>query len=214
MAAGDRTKRIRSKIQRLCNDPHGITLANQDKVFDVLNLIQNRICEETGAKQVKTTISVVANTELYDYPSGFISESAILGGSTTPLEKKSIAEIAEIKRVGTQSTTSTADPMYYYKWNNQFGFTNAAGGAPSGASTITLYGWRIPLIDGSEDVSDSIDPIVNTRWDNCFVMGGVALLTGDPKYLTLYETEYARVRSQEVSYTDLTFRIPVTDEFS
>lgn len=210
--AGSRSELIRSRVTlALPPGKEGDNLGVTGNIYYAMNRIINRICEEASALQAKQTVTIVVGTELYNFPDGFIAERAILGSSTTPIEKKSIAEVAEIKRIGTALDNTTTDPVYYYKWNNQIGFLNPAGGAPSGAGTVTIYGWRVPLSDGSEDASETVDPIVNQRWDYCIELGALSLLgLGDS---IKYEYEFSRQRTNQGGASDVEYQIPVNRSY-
>lgn len=208
MAAGDRSKKIRIKVQTKLGDPQGIAIADAENVYDSLNRIQQIILEGAGASQVKATISVTSGVELYDFPDGFIAIQAILPGSTTPLQRLTMQEVEETKRVGTSLLNATSDPVYYYVFNGQIGFMNPAGGAPSGSFTITLWGWNTLKDDLSQDASDTIDPIVNRRWDTCLYYGTLWDMTLQPQYQLAFEQSLQRTRSFENSARDISYKIP------
>lgn len=214
MAAGDRSKKLRGKVQQLVGDPSGIGIAHQGAVYDALNRIQLRIAEEASADQKTETVSIVANTELYALPDGFIAAMAIRGGDTTPLEKvRNIQEVSEIKRKGSSTSSNEVNPVYWYLWDDQIGFMTAAGGAPTGASTVTLYTVRMPKGDGTEDIGDTVDPLVHRRWDDVFIYGAAFYLTTNEKFLLLYENEFRRVKNFENIYRGNTYQIPNNREY-
>ncbi len=213
MATGDRSKKIRIKVQTSLNDPEGKGIAFSGNVYDAINRIQDRICEETGGDETKETVSVVANTELYSLPSGFYAERAILQASTTLLKRLNMDEVVDIKRIGTDSTSTTSDAIYYYFFNDQIGFMTSAGSAPTSAMTVTLYGWKNRKADGTEDCSDSVDPIVHSRWDTCLYYGATAEISMDAKWWTLYEAEFAKVRVREAGYHQASAQIPVNRDY-
>lgn len=213
MATGDRSQKIRIKIQTSLKDPEGIGLAHSGNVYDSINRIQDRICEETGGDETKETVSVVANTELYSLPSGFYAERAIVQTSTTLLKRLNLDEVVEVKRLGTDVTTTTTDPIYYYFWNDQVGFMTSAGQAPTSTMTVTLYGWKNRKADGTEDASDSIDPIVHTRWDTCLWYGACADISGSPDWIARYELEFQRVRLREAGYHQASYQIPQNRDY-
>lgn len=212
MAAGDRSKKIRVKVQTTLGDPRGVGIAFEGNVYDSLNRIQQIILEDASAAQTKETVYVLANTELYNLPDGLIAISAILPGSTTPLEKKSIQEVADIKRQGTALANTTSDPIYYYIWAGQIGFMNASGGAPTAAATVYLYGWKTLKDDLSVDASDAIDPIVNRRWDTCLYYGTLMDLTSEAKWIAHFERELVRCRTFENASRQISYTIPVNDD--
>jgi len=212
LAAGDRSRRLLIKIQDALGDPVGTDIGFQENVYDALNRTQLIILEGASAAQTKQTINVVGGTELYNLPSGFVAISAILPGTTTPLVKRNIQQVAEIKRQGTSLDNTTTDPVYYYIWNNQIGFLNPAGGAPSGAATVTVWGWATLADDLSQDMSDTVDPLVNRRWDTALYYGAMADLTGEQSWIVRFEQAFTRTRSFETGQRQIDYEIqPNTD---
>jgi len=185
-------------------------MSEKGNIFYVMNRVISRICEEAAALQAIQTVSVVGGTELYDFPDGFIAERAILPGSTTQLIKLRMDEVVEIKRAGSSLVNATDDPMYYYKWGSQIGFINPSGGAPGSSSTVTLYGWRIPLSDNTEDASETVDPIVDSTWDYCIELGALAMMGGDN---VKYEMEFERRKSHQIGKNDVSYRVPVSTDY-
>src|ERR1043165_4653545 len=121
--SGDRSQKIRIKVQYALNDPEGKTpIGFTGNVYDSINRVQNSIMEQYSASQLTSTISIVANTELYNLPSGYAGGNAIIPGSTTPLTLLTMDQVAEIKRAGTALDGTTTDPVYYYIWKDQIGF--------------------------------------------------------------------------------------------
>ncbi len=177
--AGTRSKILRAKIQVKLNDPRGIGIGRSELVYDTLNKVQYRILEQTGARQTTQTLNVVSGTELYNLPSGFIAIAALVpnptDGSVAPLTCLNIQQVEDIKTSHNLQTQQLVDsgspPMYYYIWGNQIGVMNADGSAPNQAMTISLYGWMNTKTDGSEDMSDSVDPILDSRWDIALYYG-------------------------------------------
>lgn len=208
--SGDRSQKIRIKIQSALGDPEGKTLlAYPGNVYDSLNRVQNSILEQYSAGQQTSTISIVANTELYDLPSGFAGFAAIIPGSTTPLTELTMDQVADIKRAGTALDGTTTDPVYFYIWKDQVGFMNPAGGAPASASTVTLYNWGNVV----NDASDTIDPTTNKRWDTALFYGSMADITGDPKWITRYELECKKQNTTEMAYRKQHYQIPVNRNY-
>lgn len=200
MAVGDRSRKLRQRVQTVVRGD----VDSPDVIYDALNRIQARICEEAGAKNDRGTIAVVGGTELYNVPDGFTTEESIISPTSTPLTKKSLIEIAAIKQAGISLGTTTGDPIYYYKWNNQIGLVNAAGGAPADSGSFIIYYWRKPISDGTEDIGEAIDPIIGSRWDECLFYGAVADLIFDPKWWALFENQMIVQRSTEAGYRDVT----------
>lgn len=213
MAAGDRTKRIAARARDLIKDEPGVSVGNVDKMYDAINVIQARLCEESTGVQGKTTISVVGGTELYSFPDGFIDELSVIPASQSPLTKIEPWQMTEIKRAGASTDSTTTDPTYYYKWNNQFGFISPGGSAPTGSGTVTLYYWRRPKADGTEDVGSSVDPILDSRWDRALEYGSAWYLSQLPALKALFDEEVERQIGLDSSAKDLTYRVPVNRSY-
>lgn len=191
--AGERSRKI---VTNVAMELYGKTATpmQRNRIYNALNRIQQEICERGGAKQVTATISIVAGTELYDVPDGFVGDLAMRTNSTTPIVRIDITQLSEIKRRGYAVTVNSANqyPTYFYKWNNQYGFVDTAGNAPSAATTVTLYGIRGTAEDGSEDISGTVDPIIDRGWDTCLFYGCLAEMSDNQKWENKYERELQR----------------------
>lgn len=202
-----RSRQLRSNIQRALGDEAGLGIGLSSRIYDTLNRIQRRIAEDALAIETVGTISLLAGTETYAFPTGFITERLLrVQDSTLELEKINMDRVEELKRLG----SSTGDQvLYYYKWNDSFGFLTSSGSAPSAAATVDVYYWRTP----AELISDTIDPIINSRWDTCLFYGAVAELSSENKWYILYENEFNRVRQRETMGRAESYSIPVTRSY-
>jgi hypothetical protein len=199
MATGDVSKRIRSNIQRRLKS-HGqdIDEALPDAIYSACDIVQNRIAEDTLCLQDKENISVFAGQETYDFPALMISERKLVTDGTLPLEKISMDKVEKLTLSrNNEDTVSSDDLMFYYKWNDKFGFLGSNGTIPSADFTVTVYHWR--FLDDSEKMSDTVDPVVGRRWNLAIEFGALADLTRDPKWVASYEAEMQRVGSKELS---------------
>jgi len=129
---------------------------------------------------------------------------------TTQIFKIQLKGLAELKRAGTDASSN--DVLYYYKLNKKLGFVNGSGSAVSTATTVTLWYYRVPI--SGEETSNSIEPIIDSRWDNALCYGACFDLTGNEKWLLLYERELDRVRSLELAQNDRSFQVPANEEYN
>lgn len=81
----NRSTRLRQRVQDFLGDSAGDGIAKSKAVYNALNRAQVRACEEANAYEDSGTINIVAGTEQYDFPDGFINEIAILQGTHAPL---------------------------------------------------------------------------------------------------------------------------------
>jgi hypothetical protein len=201
-----RTKKIVTNVQQAVGDPQGLSKAITTRVYYWLNIVQRRICDEANAVQEKGTITLVGGTELYDFPSGFISEIALVAPTNTSLQRLTMKQVGDIKTSG--ANTDSSYPLYFYKWGGKMGIMSATGTAPTDSGTLTIYYWRTQKDDGIEDISDSVEPIVPQRWDTVLELGATAFLTKDAKDIQIYEMEFARQKLFQSTEDDLTFSVP------
>lgn len=197
----NRSQILYSKISKRTNK-------DDEHIYNELNAVQLEICERASALENKFTIDVVADKELYDYPDGLYINRVIHSnmGNVTEI---SINDLNNIK-------PGSADTIYYYKYNNQIGFILADGSIPSDV-TIYIYGWRRPKEDGSEDISRTVDPILDRRWDWCLVLGALSRLVDDHKeqiyYNNLYEQEFHKQNLMENIAKDISFGILTNTDY-
>lgn len=129
------------------------------------------------------------------------------------LKKIEIKDLAELKRVGTANDSSTTDPLYYYKLQKTIGFVTAVGSAVTSATTVTVWYYRVPLSDGTEDTSNTVSPIIDRRWDDALCYGACFQLTGEPRWLALFESELTRMRSLQNAQVDRTYQIATNRDY-
>ena len=130
---------------------------------------------------------------------------------TTKLQKLELKDLSELKRVG--DAMATDDVVYYYKVGKKLGFVGVSGGPVSTANTVTVWYSRSPLSDGSEDLSDSVLPIVDKRWDDALTFGACFEITGDTKWLLLYEKELERMRTLQNTQIDRSYLVPSNRDY-
>lgn len=122
-------------------------------------------------------------------------------------------ELADLKAKLEDNTTTDDSIILYYKLNKQLGFVNAIGDALSADTTVTLWYSRTPLPDGSEDISKTVEPIIDQKWDNCLVYAACFEMTGDPKWEAMYQRELRRMVTLQKAVNDRRFVIQNTEEY-
>lgn len=127
-----------------------------------------------------------------------------------PITKIELKDLAVLKREGT--STNSDDTLYYYKLRKMLGFVNQSGEAVSSATTVTLWYYRVPI--SGEEISSTVEPIIDTRWDNALCYGACFDLTGNEKWLKLFMMELDRMRSLELAQVDRTFQVPANEEYN
>jgi hypothetical protein len=190
MAAGDRSKRIRQNVQNRLGDVHGTGAGKQTIVYDVLNRVQRRIAETANAIEDTYELNLDGDQELYDVPDGLIAEIKLMSSGAVELKKINLDEVDQFKR-GFSASDSVAwtgdDAYYYYRWANQYGFLRS-NGSVGATSTVAIYYYRAPD-ETTEIMSDTIDPVVDRRWDSALFYGALAELTPDPQWMALFQNE-------------------------
>jgi hypothetical protein len=208
MATGDRSKRLKTNVQRVLGDLGEFKEeASTKSVYDCLNRIQRRICEDASCLENKEDISLFSGEELYDFPSDMIHERMLISSGSAKLTHIGFEEVDRIKR-SSQShetlDTTSGSVFYYYKWNGQFGFLLSSGGSPGSDSTVTVYYWRVPST--SEEMSDTKDPAIESKWDSALFYGAAAELSGDNKWFLMFEQEMSRrVGKERTTRSDPSF---------
>jgi hypothetical protein len=194
MATGDRSKRLKTNVQRVLGDYGELKEEALPKsIYDALNRLQRRICEDATCLEAKSDISLYSGEEMYDFPSDMIHERMLVPSDSTPLKHIGFEEVDRIKRSALAHDsldTTSGDVFYYYKGNSQFGFLLSSGGVPGSESTVTVYYWRIP--SSSEEMSDTKDPVVESKWDTALFYGAAAELTGENGWYVKFEQEMER----------------------
>lgn len=129
------------------------------------------------------------------------------------IQKIELSTLAALKTIGGGVQSNDSTIYYYYKINKKFGFVDSNGNALAANDTVTLYYYRVPLSDGSETISDEIEPIIDSRWDDYLVFRTCFELTGDLKYLGMAEAELKRTRTLQLAEQDRTYTIPVNRDY-
>ena len=196
MAIGDRSKNIRMNVMQSLKDPSGLGDGQVEIVYDSLNRVQKRIAEESECLEDIFNITLISGQELYTLPSDFLRERMVVPvGGSVAITQIGMDDLARL-RLLQSSGSSSPDIAYYYKWNGQIGFMDANGIAPSTSSTITLYYWRYPNIV-SEIMSDTVDPVIDQRWDTALFYGALADINGEDRWESKFGREFARVMNVE-----------------
>jgi len=194
MATGDRSKRLRTNVQRVLGDYGDNNDAALPKaIYDTLNRIQRRICEDASCLEGKSDLTLYSGEEFYDFPSDMLHERMIIPFGSIPLKHIGFEEVDRMKRSAVSTDlpdTTSGEVAYYYKWNGQFGFLMSNGGLPGSESTLTVYYWRIPST--SEEMSDTKDPAIDSRWDTALFYGAAAELTGENGWFLKFDQEMSR----------------------
>lgn len=194
MATGDRSKRLKTNVQRVLGDLGELKEEALPKsVYDCLNRIQRRICEDASCLEDKTDLTLFDGEELYDFPSDMIHERMLITSGSTKLEHIGFEDVDRVKRSFQSQDvidTTSGDVFYYYKWNGQFGFLLSNGGSPGSESTVSVYYWRVP--SSSEEMSDTKDPVIESKWDSALFYGAAAELSGENKWFVMFEQEMSR----------------------
>jgi hypothetical protein len=208
MATGDRSKRLKTNVQRVLGDLGEFKEEALPKsVYDALNRVQRRICEDASCLESKAELNLYQGEEFYDFPTDMIHERMLIPSGSLQLKHIGFEEVDRIKR-SAQSTdilsTTSGDVTFYYKWGSQFGFLLGSGSVPGSDSTVTVYYWRMP--SSSEEMSDSKDPLIESKWDSALFYGAVAELTGENAWYIRYENEMERrVGKERTTRSDPSF---------
>jgi hypothetical protein len=136
--------------------------------------------------------------------------------TTTPiiyLQKIELKTLAKLKTQYPGQTTQDVTNLFYYKEQKQLGFVNIVGTPVTENATVTLWYYRRPLSDGSETISDSIEPIIDDRWDDYLVFYACYLMTGDPKFLAQSKDEMNEIRPLQLAQVDRTAQIAVNRDY-
>ena len=128
----------------------------------------------------------------------------------TEIQKIELKDLATLKAA---SATSTDDStLYYYKLRKMMGFVNQSGSPVSATTTVTLWYYRVPI--SGEEISATVEPIIDTRWDQALCYGACFDLTGNEKWLNLFNIELARIRTLELAQNDRSFQTPANEEYN
>jgi len=133
--------------------------------------------------------------------------------TVTIINKIQPGDLAELKRTLAGNTTTDTSVINYYKLQKQIGFVNAIGDALAANTTVTLWYSRTPLTTGAEDISDTILPIVDQRWDNCMVFLACFEMTGDEKWEAKYQRELDRMTTLQQGQNNRSFTVKNTGEY-
>ena len=128
----------------------------------------------------------------------------------TTIAKIQLKDLADLKRLAT--STNSDDVLYFYKLRKMLGFVNQSGEPVSSSTSVTLWYYRTPI--SGEEISATVEPIVDTRWDQCLCYGACFDLTGNEKWLNLFNMELERIRTLELAQNDRSFQIPANEEYN
>lgn len=132
---------------------------------------------------------------------------------TTILKKIEIADLADWKREGSGVSSSDMSVIGWYKLQKQLGFVGSNGEALSEDTSVTIWYYRTPLTDGSEDISATVEPIVDQRWDDCLVFLACFYMTGNERWWELYRGELDRIRTLQLAQVNRTYSVPVNTDY-
>lgn len=218
MSVGDRSKTIRANVANRLRDPSGLNTAQTEIVYDAVNRVQRRIAEEVACLEETYDIILTSGQEMYSLPSDFIRERSVIPlstptGSIAPLSKINLDDLGRLKgsHSGTDPDTLIGFPsaFYYYLWRGEIGFTDSNGVAVSSSQTMRLYYWRGPE-PVADTISDSIDPVLEPRWDTAMFYGAMADLTTEDRWEQKFEREKERQKVVEDANQMQVLNVPPT----
>jgi hypothetical protein len=104
-------------VQNLVGDSNGLGIALPKAVYDALDRVQTRLCEEANAYETFGTMNLIANTERYNYPDGMVSEIAIVPGTFGTIVGSAVTKVGYVNgimevNVNTTDTLITFDDAF------------------------------------------------------------------------------------------------------
>jgi len=150
--ADNRSTRIRQRVQDFIGDRNGVGIGLAKAVYRAVDRVQSRICEEANAYETRGAVNLVADTELYNYPDGMISEISIVSGTHAPIVGSVFTRIGLVDGikeviVNTTDTTVTFDQAFVKTYTDlsgssvpayRFTVESAAVGASATQESITI----------------------------------------------------------------------------
>jgi hypothetical protein len=133
--------------------------------------------------------------------------------NTTYIQKIEMRELALRKAQGGGISADDNSNILYYKYNKKFGFVDVNGQPLTEANSVTIFYARKPLSDGTETISDSIEPIIDDRWDDYLVFRAAFELTGKPEFLAMAGDELRRLRTLQGAERDRVYYIPTNRDY-
>ena len=118
--ADNRSTRLRQRVQDFLGDSAGDGIAKSKAVYNALNRAQSRACEEANAYETSGSINIVAGTEQYAFPDGFIGEIAILMGTHAAVITGSSAIVGTVNGIP-EVLVNTTDTSF--TWDVPFTLT-------------------------------------------------------------------------------------------
>jgi hypothetical protein len=106
--ADTRATRLRQRVQDFVGDHNGQGVGLAKAVYRALDRVQYRICEEANAYETYGSINLVANTELYNYPDGMVSEITAVNGTHGPIVGSVYTRIGLVNGIS-EATVNIAD---------------------------------------------------------------------------------------------------------
>ena len=184
MSVGDRSKRIRQRVlDRL--GVSGMGNVSKEKVYRALDDVQLEAAEALLCLEAKWEIVVSQNEELVPFPPNFIAEKQLIPRSGTQeliridLRKKDRLA-REYNAASNAVDASSGTVLYYYQWNENFGFLMSNGSAPSEDVEIDCYYWSTP--DPTTDkLSDTKNPVIHRRFDRLLEYMATSEISGFPE---------------------------------
>jgi len=105
--ADNRSTRLRQRVQDFIGDPNGQRQGLPIRVYRAIDRVQTRLCEEANAYETYGAVNIVADTELYNYPDGMISEMAIVVGTYGPIVGSVYSRIGLVDGIQEVTVNST-----------------------------------------------------------------------------------------------------------
>lgn len=181
-------------------------------IFEAGDRIQRLIAGECLCLEATSEDSTISGTETYGLPDDFIAERVVRAtNSSISVVKVNRDKYASLKRMLASDTSdeSASNLFYYYIWGGEIGFLLSSGAAPTSEIPFQIDYWRYP--GTGEKLSNTRDPVVDRRFDDCIYKGIVAEMTMDMKWHALYEESYQRAKTVEDARTTENLQIPVSD---
>lgn len=134
---------LRRLVRSRTSDPHGVFASDQELV-DYFITAEEEACRQ-GVYRTSATVTLVAGTPNYAYPTGLLEPSTVIwGGRSTPLAKKSRLYMAERSPAW---MSATGDPIVYLTdvvSDELWFYPSPVAATITESPTVTIYGKFLP----------------------------------------------------------------------